>query len=43
LAIIISDEIKKQLPNYSPDKAEAFHNESAKHADKQFTTALKSK
>lgn len=43
MAIIISaDEIKKQLPNYSPDKAEAFHRESAKHADKQFTTVLKS-
>lgn len=43
MAIIISaDEIKKQLPNYSPDKAEDFHHESAKQADKQFTTVLKS-
>ncbi|HSW97298.1 MAG TPA: hypothetical protein VLF89_05725 [Candidatus Saccharimonadales bacterium] len=39
--IISADEIKKQLPNYSPDKAEDFHHESAKYADKQFTTALK--
>lgn len=43
MAIVISaDEIKKQLPNYSPDKAENFHHESAKHADKEFTSTLKS-
>src|SRR6266852_880075 len=42
MSIIISaDEIKKQLPNYSPDKAEAFHRESAKQADKLFTRELK--
>ena len=39
--IISADEIKKQLPNYSPDKAESFHRESAKQADRLFTKALK--
>ena len=39
--IISADEIKKQLPNYSPEKAEAFHHESARQADKLFTQALK--
>lgn len=39
--IISADEIKKELPNYSPDKAEEFHHESAKKADKLFTEALK--
>ena len=39
--IISADEIKKQMPNYSPDKAESFHHESAKQADKLFTDALK--
>ena len=34
--IISADEIKKQLPNYSPDKAEDFHHESAHQADKLF-------
>lgn len=43
MAIIISaDEIKKQLLNYSPDKAEAFHHESAKKADKLLAKTLKS-
>lgn len=42
MAIIISaDEIKKQLPNYSPAQAEVFHRESAKLADKQFSQELK--
>lgn len=42
MAIIISaDEIKKQLPNYSPDKVELFHRESARQADKLFSQALK--
>jgi len=42
MAIIISaDEIKKQLPNYSPSQAESFHRESARLADKLFTKALK--
>lgn len=42
MAIIISaDEIKKELPNYSPDKAEKFHRESARKADKLFEKALK--
>ncbi len=42
MAIIISaDEIKKELPNYSPDKAEEFHHDSAKQADKLFAKALK--
>lgn len=39
--IISADEIKKQLPNYSPAQAEAFHRESAKMADKLFTEELK--
>jgi len=39
--IISADEIKKQLPNYSPDKAESFHRESARQADKQFSKYLK--
>lgn len=44
MAIIISaDEIKKELPNYSPDKSEEFHHESAVKADKLFTKALKEK
>lgn len=38
--IISADEIKKELPNYSPDKAEEFHHESAKKADQLFTKAL---
>ena len=42
MAIIISaDEIKKDLPNYSPDKAEEFHHESATRADKLFAEALR--
>lgn len=42
MAIIISaDEIKKELLNYSPDKAEEFHRESVRQADKLFTKALK--
>ena len=39
--IISADEIKKELPNYSPDKAEKFHHESARKADKLFARALK--
>lgn len=39
--IVSADEIKKQLPNYSPDKAEAYHRESARLADKLFLGALK--
>jgi len=39
--IISADEIKKELPNYSPDKAEEFHHESATKADKLFTKALR--
>ena len=42
MAIIISsDEIKKNLPDYSPEKAELFHRESAKLADKAFEAVLK--
>ena len=40
--IISADEIKKQLPNYSPDKAEDFHHESTHQADKLFSKTLKS-
>jgi len=39
--VISADELKKLLPNYSPDRAESFHHESAKQADKIFTRALK--
>ena len=39
--IISADEIKKELPNYSPAKAEEFHRESARKADKLFVHALK--
>lgn len=42
MALIISaDEIKKKLPNYSPQKAELFHHESARLADQQFEIELK--
>lgn len=42
MALIISaDEIKKKLPNYSPQKAELFHHESARLADQHFEIALK--
>lgn len=42
MALIISaDEIKKELPNYSPEKAEEFHHESAQIADRLFADALK--
>lgn len=42
MAIVISaDEIKKQLPDYTPEKSEDFHSESAKLADKQFGRVLK--
>lgn len=42
MALIISaDEIKKKLTNYSPQKAELFHHESARLADQQFEKALK--
>ena len=40
--IISADEIKKDLPDYSPEKAESFHSESAKLADKYFYEKLKS-
>lgn len=38
--IISADEIKKKLPNYSPQKAELFHHESARKADQEFEKAL---
>src|SRR3989344_5735635 len=42
MAVIISaDDIKKKLSNYSPDKAEQFHRESAKIADREFENKLK--
>lgn len=40
--IISADEIKETIANYTPDKAEQFHNQSAKLADKQFEVAIKS-
>lgn len=39
--IIAADEIKKTLPGYSPEKAESFHKESARLADKEFDRSLK--
>lgn len=39
--IISSDEVKKKLKGYNPEKAELFHRKSAKIADKDFETALK--
>ena len=39
--IISSDEIKKNLPDYSPQKAEVFHQESARIADKEFGQKIK--
>src|SRR6266700_66455 len=42
MAIIISaDEIKKELPNYSPEKVEEFHHESTVRANKLFEKALR--
>lgn len=42
MALIVSaDEIKKKLPNYSPEKAELFHHESARLADQQFEIELR--
>ncbi len=40
--IISIDELKKSLPGYSPDKADDFHVESAKIANKLFDEELKS-
>src|SRR3989344_613564 len=40
--IISADEIKETIANYTPDKAEQFHNQSAKLADKQFEVSIKS-
>lgn len=39
--IISADEIKKQLSNYSPERAGEVHRESAKIADTEFEIALK--
>lgn len=39
--VISADEIKKQIPDYSPEKAELFHRESARLADKLFSQELK--
>jgi hypothetical protein len=41
--IISSDDIKETLPNYDPNKAEDFHEESQRIADKKFEEALKSR
>lgn len=41
--IIAADEIKKTLPGYSPEQAEAFHSTSAKLADKAYAQALKNR
>jgi len=43
MPIVISpDEIKKSLPNYSPERAGDFHEISAKQADKEFDKVVKS-
>jgi endonuclease V-like protein UPF0215 family len=39
--IISADELKKSLSGYTPDKAEAYHETSAKLADKVYSAALK--
>lgn len=39
--IISADEIKKQMPNYSPEKVEQFHQESARQADKILAKELR--
>lgn len=39
--VVSSDEIKKELTGYSPEKAEFFHTESAKIADQNFENALR--
>jgi hypothetical protein len=41
LKIISIDELKKALPGYSPEKADDFHTESAKIANKLFDQELK--
>lgn len=42
MAIIISsDAIKESLPNYDPNHAELFHNESRLLADERFIKVLK--
>lgn len=41
VVIVSADEIKKQIPDYSPEKAEIFHTESAKMADRLFYGELK--
>lgn len=42
MAIVISaDEIKKELKGYTPNKAEEFHNKSARMADQAFEEAIK--
>ncbi len=40
--VISADEIKKTFPGYLPEKAEQFHHESARKADRDFLNALKS-
>lgn len=40
--IIEVDEYKKLIPNYDPKRSEDFHSESAKLANKEFDTCLKS-
>jgi len=40
--VISADEIKKELLDYNPSRAEVFHRESAKKADKLFEEFLKS-
>ena len=42
MAVLISaDDIKKKLPDYSPEKAEQYHRESARIADREFGNKLK--
>lgn len=40
--IIEVDEYKKKVPGYKPEKSEDFHRESARLADKDFVTCLRS-
>ncbi len=41
--IISADDIKKTLPGYDPNNSDKFHRESARQADKLYTSALKTR
>lgn len=41
--IISADDIKKTLPGYDPEHSDVLHRESAKLADKEYETAIKTR